>query len=225
MRNQIIDQLKKLQNKEFRDFSLRLLPDNSYAMIGVRLPELRKIAKRIIKEDPQLFLKEVKDEYFEEVMIEGFIIAYQPQSFTAKSKLIQAYLPKVTNWSLCDSFVITLKDQSESYYTFCKKCMKSKNPYTVRFGIVSFLFYFLQSDHIDEILLLLTTLNHDHYYVKMAIAWCLAESLVHHPNKTLTAMNNLSDDWTYNKTLQKARESLRFSKKEKEHLNTLKRSK
>lgn len=225
MRNQIITYLKKCQDKEFREFLLKLLPDNNYPMIGVRIPELRKIAKKIVKEDYHTFLIEVKDEYFEEIMIEGFVIGYLPQPFDSKIKLIQDYLPKVSNWSLCDSFVITIKDHSKNYYIFCKKCMKSKNPYTVRFGIVSILFYFLQSEHIDEILTLLTSTNHDHYYVKMAIAWCLAESLVYHPNKTLEAMQHLEDDWTYNKSIQKARESLRINKKEKEHLNTLKRSK
>lgn len=225
MRNQIIKQLKALQNKKFRDFSMKLLPDNEYILLGVRLPELRKIAKTLLNSDYTSYLREVKDEYFEEVMIEGFIIASLTEPFVTKKKLIKNFLPKISNWSICDSFVITIKDYSEDYYKFCKECLKSNNPYTKRFAIVSFLFYFLKNEHIDELLYLITNLNHPHYYVKMAIAWCLAESMVYYPEKTIEAMQKMKDDWTYNKAIQKSKESLRISKKQKEHLNSLKRSK
>lgn len=224
MRNQIIATLKQLQDSKYRDFSQSLLPDNTYNMIGVRIPNIRKIAKEIIKTDSNTFLSETKSEYFEEVLLEGFVIAGIPLSFKAKQKQIKAYLPKVTNWSLCDSFTISLKDNSPEYYAFAKTCTQSKSPYTIRFGIVSLLMHFIQTENIDEILTLLSTIKTDHYYVKMALAWFYAESFVFHYDKTVAYLLHIPDDWVVNKSIQKARESYRIPTQKKEHLKSIKRS-
>lgn len=224
MRNEILEQLVQLQEPQYRDFSLSLLPDNTYPMMGVRIPKVRKLAQQILKTDPQGFLKETTGEYFEEVLLEGFVLAGLPIPFKEKQNQIMHYLPKISNWSLCDSFVTALKDSSTDYYEFSKTCIQSNNPYTQRFAIVSFLMYYIQSDHIGEILDLLSHLHSDHYYVNMAIAWCLAESLVFNYDQTLQLLFTLDHDWVVNKTIQKARESYRISPEKKEQLKSLKRS-
>ena len=87
-------------------------------IIGIRLPQLRKIAKNLVKNNWQEFLKQNTNEYFEQIMLEGFVIAYAPIDVNAKQKLIQNFLPKINNWSICDSFCASfqLKTKDKDLY-------------------------------------------------------------------------------------------------------------
>lgn len=63
------------------------------------------------------------------------------------------------------------------------------------------------------------------YYARMAAAWLLAETFVCFPyetNQMLAGACEL-DAWTYNKALQKIRESLNPDKEVKEYIKSLKR--
>ncbi|MEG0177403.1 DNA alkylation repair protein [Anaerorhabdus sp.] len=216
MRNQIIKECKEHQDLKYQVFNSSLIPDNNYRMIGVRMPILHKIAKNIIKSNPSAFLKEVKDIYYEEVMIEGLVIA-QLQT-EDKYTLITNYLPKITNWSLCDSFVLALKDNSEDFFKYVINCTKSNNPYTIRFGIVNMLYYYINDRYLLTILKIITKLNTEHYYVKMARAWCMAECYIKYPNETMPYLLKLNDYWVLNKSIQKIKESLRLTKDEKQYV-------
>ena len=59
----------------------------------------------------------------------------------------------------------------------------------------------------------------------MMIAWFFATSLSKQWDATLPFLkeNRISDDWTHNKTIQKARESYRITKEQKELLEKMKR--
>lgn len=75
---------------------------------------------------------------------------------------------------------------------------------------------------------ILGALNRDFtqgYYARMAAAWTLAEAFVCFPyetNRMLSGECRL-DSWTYNKTLQKIRESLNPDQEVKEYIKSLKR--
>jgi hypothetical protein len=58
----------------------------------------------------------------------------------------------------------------------------------------------------------------------MAQAWLISEAYVKYPHITLTYLKKSHlDKWTFNKGIQKIRESLRVSKETKDMLNKLKR--
>ena len=71
----IREELFLLAENDYRRFQQKLLPDHC-ELIGVRLPILRKIAKRIVKEDYPLFLSQGPEDYFEEKMLKGMVIGY-----------------------------------------------------------------------------------------------------------------------------------------------------
>lgn len=84
--------------------------------------------------------------------------------------------------------------------------------------------YYLTDEYIDRVLALSSSVISDKYYVKMAVAWLMATALCKFPDKALDVIkSNVLDVWTHNKALQKARESFRIDKSQKDYLNILKR--
>ena len=58
----------------------------------------------------------------------------------------------------------------------------------------------------------------------MGISWLISISLIKYKDKTLKYLKKCKlNDFTYNKALQKARESLRVSKEDKDYYQSLKR--
>jgi 3-methyladenine DNA glycosylase AlkD len=67
-------------------------------------------------------------------------------------------------------------------------------------------------------------LQSEEYYVNMMVAWFFAEALVKQYDAAIEYLeNNRLPIWTHNKAVQKARESYRITKEQKEYLKTLKR--
>ena len=82
--------------------------------------------------------------------------------------------------------------------------------------------YYLTDDYIDTVLALLDGVNHDAYYVKMAVAWALATALAKQPEKTWAYFQNHHLDMdTWKKTIQKSLESRRISEEQKAALRVM----
>lgn len=75
MEASIHEQLLALSEPEFQKFSSSLLPGTSN-ILGVRLPILRKLAKKIIRGDWRAYLASAQDQSFEEIMLQGMVIGY-----------------------------------------------------------------------------------------------------------------------------------------------------
>ena len=78
-------------------------------IIGVRTPALGKLAKEIAKGDWRNFLSNSKEEYYEEILINGLVIAYAKCDVEERLNYIESFVPKIDNWAICDSFCNTLK--------------------------------------------------------------------------------------------------------------------
>ena len=135
-------------------------------------------------------------------------------------------MPEIYDWSGCDIVISTFKcsdEELKKVYDFIMKYRYSKNEYETRFMIVM-LFNFLKEDYLDKIKEILETEKFDKYYTQMAAAWLISVMFVKHREYTLAYLNNNSlDNFTYNKALQKIRESLRVSKEDKELVKKMKR--
>ena len=83
--------------------------------------------------------------------------------------------------------------------------------------------YYLDSDYKKEYLNLPLKIKSNEYYVNMMIAWYYATALAKQYDDTIKIIENKKlDTWVHNKTIQKAKESFRVSKEQKEYLNQLK---
>ncbi len=223
---EIRKELFVLSDEHFREFATSLIPgcDN---LIGVRIPQIRKIAKQIARDNPIEFLDNANDIYFEETMLKALIIGNMKEDIEVILEQISLFVPNVTNWSLCDSFCNELKIvrlHKERVWKFLQRYHQSSETYEIRFAVVMFLFHFIEKQYLDDILFICDIITHDDYYVKMAVAWCLQVCFVNFPTETMAYLNdNNLDDKTFNKALQKIRESLKVDKSTKDIIKSMKR--
>ena len=222
-------ELECLEDKEYKKFNKNICKDTAFEMVGVRVPYLRSLAKKIVNRDDwhnYISCRNVK--YFEEIFVKGLVIAYSKISFEEKKKYIKEYISHIDSWALTDSFCPTLKigkEELEKVWNFIVLFLNSEKEFEVRFSVVMMLDYFIVDEYVDKVIEKLNKINHSGYYVKMGVAWCLAEIGIKYNEKLMNFFkgeNNL-DDFTYNKTLQKMIESYRITKEQKEELKRMKR--
>ncbi|PIC73043.1 DNA alkylation repair protein [Sporosarcina sp. P17b] len=227
MQDTIRKQIFELQEASYQKFISALIP-NIDNVLGVRMPELRKLAKEIAKGDWRTYLQTANDEYFEEVMLQGLVIGYAKADVEELLTYVETFVPKIDNWSVCDSFCTGLKftkQNKERVWSFLQPYMISDKEYELRFGIVMLLDYYIEPDYIDRVLDLLDDVQHEGYYAKMAVGWALSICFVKLPDQTmkyLTGDHSL-DLFTYNKALQKITESTRVGADVKEIIRGMKR--
>lgn len=217
-----------LADNKYKEFNQKLCPDTKKKMFGIKVPEIRKLAKNILKEyDLEESLNHVQDEYFEEVLLQGIIIGYSKKSFEEKLKFIKEFIPKIDSWAISDTFVPSLKinkNDLNKAWNFILPYTKSDKEFDVRFAIIMMLDYFITEEYVDKVLEEIDKIKHDGYYVKMGIAWTIAEIAIKFNNKAIGYLkNNHLDKFTHNKAIQKMIESRRISDKQKEYLKTQKR--
>ncbi|MBQ9013611.1 MAG: DNA alkylation repair protein [Bacilli bacterium] len=136
-------------------------------------------------------------------------------------------MPLIDNWGVCDGTCASLKITNKNVdemWNFLQDYIKSDKEYEVRFAVVMYLNYYTKTKYLKKILKQIEQVKNDEYYVKMAIAWFVAEAYANNREDTLEYINKSKlDNWTFNKAIQKIRESYRVSKEDKEMLNKMKR--
>lgn len=219
-------ELELLADEPYRVFHSRLLPGTEN-ILGVRVPRLWKLARRLVKEEGSGYLGRAGDDTYEEIMLQGMVLGLLKEDTGQMLKRLPAFMAKAENWAHCDivcSGLKKVKDDRESVLAFLKPYISSEREFEVRFAIVLLLDYYIDEDYIDTTLELLQQVVHPGYYVKMAVAWALSVCYVQFPEKTLACMREGPfDDFTYNKALQKITESFRVDKEEKAFIRSLKR--
>lgn len=221
-------ELLELKDEEYGKFQKKLCPDTNLEIIGIRIPKLRNLAKELAEEDYKYYLNSIENKYFEEILLEGFIIGYCKIDIYEKLELIKEFVPKIDSWSITDTFCPTLKIKEkdlEKVWDFIMPYLKSNKEFEVRFAIIMMLDYYITDQYVDEVIECLDKVDNEGYYAKMAVAWTLAEIGIKYYDKLIKYLkgNNKLDTFTYNKTLQKLRESYRISSEQKEELKKMKR--
>ena len=222
----ILNELYKMQDEKYRDIQVKTIPNiDSNSIIGVRTPELRNFAKKLIKEDSyKEFLEELPHRYFEENQLHSFIIS-EIKDYDICISYINKFLPYVNNWATCDQLSPKVfKKNKEKLIKEIKVWIKSKETYTIRFGIGMLMSYFLDEDFNESYLETISKIKSKEYYINMMIAWYYATALAKQYDSTIKYLeNNKLDIWVHNKTIQKAIESYRIADNQKEYLRSLKR--
>ncbi|GHT65176.1 hypothetical protein AGMMS50239_24350 [Bacteroidia bacterium] len=221
-------ELENMADEKYRVFSSKLIP-NINNVLGIRLPELRKIAKRLAKDGYKEYLPITNLIYFEEIMLQGLIVGYLNLEWKDKAEYIIEFVPKIDNWSVCDSFCTGLKfDKADTndVWKFLQPYLKSEKPYEIRFAVVMLLFHFVDKKYAKRAFSAFDHIKHDDYYVKMAVAWAISIYYRDLPEITLPYLqNNKLNDWTHNKAIQKITESLTITDETKEIIRLVKRNK
>lgn len=223
---QITQGLWDLQDCSYRDFQAKLIPTlDKEKIIGVRTPALRKYAKEVMHY-PQVkaFLLGLPHTYYEENNLHGELLClmYKKdlEGFLAQ---LEKYLPYIDNWATCDMLAPKVFCQDLSLvYQKIQTWLASEQEYTVRFGIVSLMRFYLDEAFQPEMLDRLMQVQLDTYYVNMALAWYYSMALVKQYEAVIPLLeNHVLKPWVHNQTIQKACDSKRFSQTQKAYFKSL----
>ena len=217
-------ELFSLADEKYKEFHGGLCPGVNN-IIGVRVPVLRSLAKKIIKEDWRKYLKEAEDQYYEEVMLQGMVIGLAKMDIEERLTYLAGFIPKIDNWAVCDVTCAGLKSTAKNLkkvWEFLQKYLNSDKEFEVRFAVVIILDYYIQEEYIDIVFEKLDSVHHEAYYVKMAVAWAVSICYIKYPEKTYSYLESCKlDNFTFNKAIQKIRESYRVPKEDKENLKKM----
>ena len=215
-----------MKDSTYAAFQAKLMPTVDPAcIIGVRTPLLRQFAKELYKAgDNAAFLATLPHRYYDENNLHGFLLC-EGKDYAETVKAVDAFLPFVDNWATCDLLSPKVfKKHKTELKADIDRWMASDKVYTVRFGIEMAMSHFLDGDFDPSFLKKAAALRFDEYYVKMMVAWYVATALAKQWEATLPLLTEGKlDDWTHNKSIQKAVESYRITDEQKAVLRSLKR--
>lgn len=217
--------LKQNQDLTYLDFAKKIVTSD-HPLLGVRSPVLKKFAKSLTTEDPNWY-HNYPFKYFEEIALYAYSLGYLKISFQEVIQEIKNFLPYVDNWAINDYACASLKqfkkNQSEGF-EFILWCLKQKQPYTVRFGLVLLLDFYVNDTYIDQVLKLCNSQYIDHYYLSMAHSWLISICYIKYPEKTKQLLEHSKmRPWVYQKAISKICDSRRVSQKEKDMLKQMKK--
>ena len=219
----ILDRLFELQDTKYRDFQSKLLPTvDPETIIGVRTPDLRKLAKELAKQDDiGTFLDTLPHIYFDENQLHAFILS-ELKDYDRCITLVDRFLPYVDNWATSDQLSpkVFRKHKAE-LLSYIKNWLKSDRTYTVRFAVGMLMQYFLDEDFSPTYPKMVAAIKSDEYYINMMRAWYFATALAKQYDVIIPFIEQKKlDPWTHSKAIQKAVESYRITPGQKEYLKT-----
>ncbi|MCR5847907.1 MAG: DNA alkylation repair protein [Lachnospiraceae bacterium] len=221
----VYERLKEKQDKEYREFQSKLVPNiDKSTIIGVRTPDMRAIAKELFKTpEAEKFLKKLPHKYYEENLVHFFLIA-MIKDFDECVAEVERFLPYIDCWPVCDQATPgSFKKNHEKLLPLIKKWIDSEHTYTARFGIRMLMNEFLDEDFKAEYPDWVASKKGDEYYLKMMVAWYFATALAKQYDAAIVYFEEHKlESWTHNKAIQKAIESYRVSDEHKEYLRKLK---
>jgi len=218
-----------------------LAPAEGTRILGMHTPEMKQVAKELVRSgdwEEQLAhwaghapLTGADGLTHEERMIWGLAIDYAKIPLTERLELLEAFIPAVDNWAICDNFCCNAKwvekEDKEQVWAYVAGLISSGQEFRSRVGLILALAHFLDPADLPRTLETVAVRGYgdeDPYYIRMGAAWLFAEGLCKDYDTALTyILDHRLSRWIHNKAIQKARESWRISDERKGYLQTLKR--
>lgn len=218
-------ELTKNIDDKYQVFVSKAIPTNR-PILGIRVPTVREIAKSVPKTDI-LEIIQAKPVSLEELLLRGFLIARL--NYDEMLKNFDSQVNLIDDWCSCDTFCASLKPlikkhRQEFFEQKIDPLLKETAEFKVRVGLVLLLGY-VNPDYLTVIFDRVEALkNREEYYIKMAIAWLVAECFIKYPDETLSYLQvSRLPKWTFNKTISKICDSYRVEKETKNYLKTLRK--
>ena len=222
---EIQKRLFELQDEKYRDFQVKLIPTVDPAtVIGVRTPELRKLAKELSKRDDiDAFLETLPHDHFDENQLHAFILSGM-KDFTKCMTGVCGFLPFIDNWATCDQLSPKVFGKNKAELrAYINEWLQSDETYTIRFAAGMLMEHFLDDDFDIKYPEMVAGIESDEYYVNMMRAWYFATALAKQYDSVISFIEEKRlDKWTHNKTIQKSVESYRITPEQKAYLKSLK---
>lgn len=222
--NFIQQKLFELRDKKYAEFTSKIIPGIAPDLIiGIRTPILRTMAKKMPQDTQFEFIKNIPHKYFEENQLHAFILS-GIRDFETCACAVDSFLPYIDNWATCDQMTPkSFEKNTECLLPYIKKWISSKSPYSVRFGIVCLMRYYLGDKFVPQYANMVANVKSNEYYINMVRAWYFATALAKNWDDIVPIIEQrILDKWTHNKTIQKACESFRISPEQKIYLKQYK---
>ena len=222
----IQEKLFEYQDLGYREFNSKLIPNiDKETMIGVRIPDIRKIEKSLSTEEKKEFLLKLPHKYFEENMLHGIIISNM-KDYDKVILNLEEFLLYVDNWAVCDIISPKIfKKNREKAIVNILSWIKSDHTYICRFGIGMIMQLYLEDEYFKKSYLdIIAKIRTKEYYINMMRAWTFQAALAKRWEDAIIYIEKgMLDDFTHNKTISKSCDSLKIGKDKKEYLKTLRR--
>ena len=213
-------------DEKYREFSMKGIPSER-PFIGVRIPKIREIVSRVPIERFDEFLA-VEPVAIEEVLARGMIIARMDYSEMVSAFDSQVEL--IDDWCTCDTFCAGIrktvaKHREEFYDLKIRGLVESRREFSTRVGLVLLLGYVSEEwlQVIFETVELVA--SREEYYVRMAVAWLVAECFIKFPDETFSYLQvSKLPAWTYNKAISKICDSYRVDGEMKDVLRGMRKT-
>ena len=224
----ILNELISVADPSYKEFQAKLIPTiDKKSILGVRAPVAHKIAKKYAGTTVgSEFLNTLPHKYYDENIVHAFMLGKLKCGSEELKHKVTEFLPYIDNWAVCDGLCSHIKrifESKEDLFPFVLSCVDSCAPYTVRFGLVCLLNYYIERNYIERVLEIAKRVKNDEYYVNMAVAWLVSFCLIKEYSSTLPLIESKClDKWVHNKSIQKACESYQIDKNKKDYLRSLK---
>ncbi|OZG68952.1 DNA alkylation repair protein [Bifidobacterium eulemuris] len=238
----VLADLRGMADEKYRMFNAKLIPNIDLStMLGVRIPQLRAYAKELLAADKANglsvvaeFMDDLPHTVFEENMLHALLIGMTARTTDEAFDMLDGFLPFVDNWAVCDAISVkafrSAKADADVIETKLREWAADERTYVVRYAVDTLMTDFLDDPRFrPDQLAVVAGIRSTEYYVNMARAWYCATALAKQWDAAITVFQPDAppelrlDDWTHNKSIQKARESRRIPSDRKEYLAALKR--
>ena len=213
-REQLIKELEALSDEKYRIFNEKIVHTSSYRVIGVRMPDIKAIAKRYKADWKEVFA--LPYDSFEEIIVKGSALGFADADLSEKEPYIIGYAEMIDNWAECDCFCSCLKvrkSEEARLFSLAQELMNRKEQFVSRVGIVLMFSKFKDEVSMKKALAIYDALPCGEYYRDMAVAWGISVYCVYYPQDIIAYLESSPIDMRIKKmAAQKIRDSLRIEK-------------
>lgn len=181
-REELLVELESLSEEKFRIFNEKIVHTSNYKVIGVRMPDLKAIAKKHRADYKEIF--EMPYDSFEEIIIKGAALGFADVPLSEKAPYVIRYAGMIDNWAECDCFCSCIKvkkSEEDALRLLSDRLMKGKEEFVSRVGIVLMFSKFTDEPTVKKALDIYDALPCGAYYRDMAVAWGLSVYCVKYP--------------------------------------------
>ncbi len=190
------------------------------SVLGLRIPLLRSIVNRVEKSEIQktiaALLREGPDT-LEERLFVAALIGKLRAPIEAKFPILNAFLPYVDSWLVCDELAAFVKPrpaEKEEFWSFLGVLCEMGTPYATRYGLVATLKYYAEARWIEKVLERAEKVARrklDARCVEMALSWLVAEVAVQFPDRALAFLREeILSPFAKRMAIQKGLDSFRI---------------
>ena len=222
-REKLLTELESLSEEKFRIFNEKIVHTSKFRVIGVRMPDLKAIAKKHKADYKEIF--EMPYDSFEEIIIKGAALGFADAPLSEKEPYIIRYAEMIDNWAECDCFCSCIKvkkGEEDALRLLSDKLMKRKEEFVSRVGIVLMFSKFSDEPTVKKALTVYDALPCGEYYRDMAVAWGISVYCVRYPELIADYLEKSPISITIKlMAAQKIRDSRRVSDEDKRKITCI----